>query len=195
MNNKNRHVGKIKQAHGLRGEVYVLIFSKDITWIKKLKTVLLIQNNIEKIITVLKAKPFKDGLILSLDQITDRNQSEAIQGSEVWIDQNLFKSKPDETPYLLEIENFDVNDKALGTIGKITGFLFNGLQDLLVVSDVNNSEIKYEIPFVDQFVLKIDSEKNILFMDLPEGLIDINLVIEKQNDGNDENSDKNSDES
>lgn len=186
MNNKNRHVGKIKQAHGLRGEVYVLIFSKDITWIKKLKTIVLVQNNIEKTITVLKAKPFKDGLILSLDQITDRNQSEAIQGSEVWIDQNLFKSNPDETPYLLEIENFDIDDKRLGTIGKISGFLFNGLQDLLVVTDINNSEIKYEIPFVDQFVLKIDSDRKILFMDLPEGLIDINLIAEKQNDGVDE---------
>ncbi len=188
MKTQNRQIGKIKQAHGLRGEVYILVFSKDISWMQKLKNVFLLKNDQILNLNVLKAKPFKEGLILALDTITDRNQSEAIEGSEVWIDLNLFKSKPDEPPYLLEIENFSVNDKTLGPIGKITGFLFNGLQDLLIVTANENSEIQYEIPFVDQFVLKIDSENKLLFMDLPEGLIEINLnqTDVLQNDGKDE---------
>ncbi len=191
MQNKNRLIGKIKQAHGLRGEVYVLVFSKDISWQKKLKNITIKQNDQSKSLNVLKLKPFKDGLILTLESVTDRNQSEAIQGSEVWIDQNLFKSQPDETPYLVEIENFMVNDKTLGILGKITEFSFNGSQDLLVVTALNNSEVKYEIPFVDQFVLKIDSENKMLMMDLPEGLIDINTIIDKQNDGNDDGATEN----
>ncbi len=183
MQNENRLIGKIKQAHGLRGEVYVLVFSKDISWQKKLKNIYLKQNDQIKNLNVTKSKPFKDGLILSLESITDRNQSEAIEGSEVWIDQNLFKSQPNETPYLVEIENFEVHDKTLGVLGIITKFSFNGSQDLLVVTATNNSEVKYEIPFVDQFVLKIDSENKILLMDLPEGLVEINFVSAKQDDG------------
>jgi 16S rRNA processing protein RimM len=177
-----RHIGKIKQAHGLRGEVYVLVFSKDISWIKKLKTISIFKNEKSQTLAVLKAKPFKDGLILQLDQIVDRNQSEAIEGAEVWIDQSIFVSKTNETPYLLEIEGFSVNDKSLGDIGKVTGFSYNGNQDLLVVS----GKSIFEIPFVDQFVSKIDFENKTINMDLPEGLIDINVSVEKQNDGTNE---------
>lgn len=189
MKNENRLIGKIKQAHGLKGEVYVLVFSKDISWMKKLKSINIKSKDKNSTTTyiVLKAKPFKDGLILSLETVTDRNQSEAIEGSEVWIDKALFKSNPNETPYLLEIENFLVVDKALGSIGQITGFSFNGLQDLLVVESTKASKSYFEIPFVDQFVLKIDHEKSTLFVDLPEGLIELNSESsDVQNDGQDE---------
>ena len=30
-------VGKIREAHGLKGDLYVLIFSGDITWAKRMK--------------------------------------------------------------------------------------------------------------------------------------------------------------
>lgn len=186
---ENRLVGKIKQAHGLRGEVYILIFSKDISWIKKLKEVNLSQSGKIKTIKVLKAKPFKDGLIASLDSITDRNQSEELEGSEVWLDSKLFKSEPTETPYLVEVQNFSVIDRTLGSIGKVTDFSFNGSQDLLIITSDAGSV--FEVPFVDQFVLKIDSDQKILSVDLPEGLVDINAIAtESPNDGQDDDQDQ-----
>ncbi len=186
---ENRLVGKIKQAHGLRGEVYILIFSKDISWIKKLKEVNLSQSGKTKTLKVLKVKPFKDGLIATLDSVIDRNQSEALEGSEVWLDSKLFKSEPTETPYLVEVQNFSVFDRTLGAIGKVTDFSFNGSQDLLVVTSDEGSV--FEIPFVDQFVLKIDSDQKVLSVDLPEGLVDINSsVAESPNDGQDDDRDQ-----
>lgn len=186
---ENRLVGKIKQAHGLRGEVYILIFSKDISWIKKLKEVSLNQSGKTKTFKVLKAKPFKDGLIASLDSVTDRNQSEELEGAEVWLDSKLFKSEPTETPYLVEVQNFSVVDRTLGALGKVTDFSFNGSQDLLIVTSDAGSV--FEIPFVDQFVLKIDSDQKILSVDLPEGLVDINSsVTELPNDGQDDDGDQ-----
>lgn len=182
---ENKHVGKVKQAHGLRGEVYILIFSKDISWLKKLKNVNLVQSGKSKSFKVLKAKPFKDGLIASLDTIVDRNQSEALEGAEVWLESGLFKSEPNEPPYLVEIQDFTVVDRVLGSLGKITGFSFNGSQDLLIVT--TPQQLEFEIPFVDQFVLKIDSENKILSVDLPEGLLEINSVAEESpNDGQDD---------
>jgi 16S rRNA processing protein RimM len=186
---ENRLVGKIKQAHGLRGEVYILIFSKDISWIKKLKEVSLNQSGKTKTFKVLKAKPFKDGFIASLDSIIDRNQSEALEGSEVWLESKLFKSEPSETPYLIEVQNFSVIDRTLGELGQVTDFSFNGSQDLLIVTSDNGSV--FEIPFVDQFVLKIDSDQKVLSVDLPEGLVEINSSAnESPNDGQDDNQDQ-----
>ncbi len=186
---ENRLVGKIKQAHGLRGEVYILIFSKDISWIKKLKEVNLSQSGKTKTFKVIKAKPFKDGLIVSLDSITDRNQSEALEGSEVWLDSQIFKSEPTETPYLIEVQNFTVVDRILGVLGQVTDFSFNGSQDLLIVTSEKGAV--FEVPFVDQFVLKIDSDQKILSVDLPEGLVDINsAATESPNDGHDDDRDQ-----
>ena len=31
-------VGKVREAHGLKGDLYVLIFSGDISWAKKMKS-------------------------------------------------------------------------------------------------------------------------------------------------------------
>lgn len=173
-------VGKIKQAHSLRGEVYILIFSKDISWLKKVKNILLVQNSTEKNVQVLKSKPFKDGFIATLENVTDRNMSEALEGSEVWIPADLLKSNPDETPYLIEIQNFKVIDKTLGDIGTIIEFSSNGQQDLLVIKSKDN--LDFEVPFVDDFVLKIDSENKTIFTDLPEGLIELNLKDETPDD-------------
>lgn len=181
MKKNHLHVGKVKQAHSLRGEVYILIFSKDISWLKKIKNILLVNHSQEKIVSVIKTKPFKDGFIATLDAVTDRNMSEALEGYEVWIPADLLKSMPNETPYLIEIQNFKVVDKTLGDIGIIREFSSNGQQDLLIIQSKNN--IDFEVPFVDDFVLKIDSENKTIFTDLPEGLIELNLKAEKPDDG------------
>lgn len=181
MKKNHLHVGKVKQAHSLRGEVYILIFSKDISWLKKIKNILLVNHSQEKIVSVIKTKPFKDGFIATLDAVTDRNMSEALEGYEVWIPADLLKSMPNETPYLIEIQNFKVVDKTLGDIGIIREFSSNGQQDLLIIQSKSN--IDFEVPFVDDFVLKIDSENKTIFTDLPEGLIELNLKAEKPDDG------------
>lgn len=164
-------VGKIKSAHGLKGEVYILIFSGDSSWSKNLKT-LKLKNSLDsfKSYQVLKAKPHKDGLIATLEGVTDRNQSEDLIGQEVHIPGELLQSKKGETIYLKEILGFDVLVEGQ-SVGTVDAFSSNGTQDLIIIK---NQDHDFEVPFVEQFIVKIDFENSKILMDFPLDLIEIN---------------------
>jgi len=165
-------VGKVKEAHGLRGELYILVFSGDISWFKKLqKFELRSAKTGESVVhTVEKIKPFKQGFILKAPLVNDRTAAEALKTFEFYIPAEILVSKPGETIYLSEILNFKVKTPGQDTIGSIVGFSSNGPQDLLVV-ETPQGEV--EIPFVEAFIKKIDFKHSTLVMDLPEGILDL----------------------
>ncbi|WP_413291416.1 ribosome maturation factor RimM [Bdellovibrio sp. HCB337] len=165
-------VGKVKDAHGLRGELYILVFAGEASWIKKLKNFELRSPRTEESVahTVEKIKPFKQGFILKTPLLNDRNAAEAVKGFEFHIPADIFVSKPGETIYLNEILNFVVKNPAQDTIGTIKAFSSNGAQDLLVVETKKG---KVEIPFVEAFIKKIDFKHQSVVMDLPEGILDL----------------------
>lgn len=167
-------VGKVKDAHGLRGELYVLLFSKEATWIKQLKyfylTNELATGKIESQKFALKnAKPHRDGLIITCSEIKDRTQAEGLKGFGFEIPKDVLVSGPGETPYLLEILAFEVFEGDQ-RIGVIQSFSSNNEQDLLVVESETHF---FEIPFVEAFVEKIDYAAKSMRMNLPSGLLEL----------------------
>lgn len=168
---KLRHVGKVMDAHGIRGELYCLVFSGDISWLEKVAYLNLVKDGESFRIKILKLKPFKRGFIVSLEGFTTRNRAEEFKGAEVWAEDELFVSQDGELPYLVELLSFGVVDEVLGQIGKVKAFSSNGVQDLLII-DGGGEE--FEIPFVKNFVVEMDFVNKRLVTRLPEGLLDIN---------------------
>jgi 16S rRNA processing protein RimM len=56
-------------------------------------------------------------------------------------------------------------------LGQVIDLMISKEQTLLKV-DHNGDEVL--IPFVEEFIIKIDKRKKILYLDLPDGLIDLN---------------------
>lgn len=171
-----RHIGKVKSARGLKGEIFITLFSNDNSWCDRIQTVWLADSSgshFEKF-DVKVIKPYKEGLSTYLVGVTDRNQSEALCGKIVYLPSDYFKSEDHEPPFLVQIENFIICDeKTNREIGQIHRFSSNGVQDLLVVQ-LQNSKEEVEIPFVDSFVNHIDYDHKKIMMTLPEGLLEIN---------------------
>jgi 16S rRNA processing protein RimM len=171
-------VGKITEAHGIKGEFKVFIFSKNVSWSNKLKTVYLDKTNREYEVEM--AKPFKEGLRLKLKGIDDRTLAETYKGAMLSIAKELLVSKKGETIFLKEILHFELLDESdeglQKSMGKIFGFSSNGPQDLLLVN-VETKELKGEVavPFVEAFIKEIDFKNQKVIMNLPEGLIESQL--------------------
>lgn len=164
-------VGKVREAHGLKGDLYVLVFSEDISWLKKLTHFeLKTKSGTVTTYQVERVKPFKKGFIVKAEGIDDRNASEIMKGQEFFIPSDLLVSKPGETIFLGEIMDFTVKNLTQEKIGHIVGFSSNGPQDLLVVE---TGKGRIEIPFVEAFIKKIDFKHQSIIMDLPEGLLDL----------------------
>jgi 16S rRNA processing protein RimM len=165
-------IGKVREAHGLKGDLYILIFSGDVSWVTKVKTFAL-KNKGGEVDTyeIERIKPFKKGVIVKGKGITDRTLAEGLEHSEFLIDAELLVSKPGETIFLNEILNFKLKDVEQVVLGDIVGFSSNGVQDLLVIQ--TKAAKKVEVPFIDEFIKKIDFKHQAVVMDLPEGLFDL----------------------
>ncbi len=165
-------VGKIKDAHSLKGELYFLSFSGEISWLEDLPKVYLESQNQEiKEYQLTKVKPFKEGAIIQLEGIKDRTQAEALKGHMLYIPEELLVSEPGEVIYLVELLEFQVKNPEGQLLGLVKDFSSNGLQDILVVV---NGSTQFEVPFVDEFVVEINYDEKFLIMDFPEDLIDLN---------------------
>lgn len=194
-------IGKIKEAHGLRGEVYVLVFSGDVSWLPKLTSfglgVLPARGEeppadaVKSTLTCEKAKPFKKGLILKPKEFKDRNAAEAAQGQGFYVPAEFLQGDGEEDGNLAEILGFTVKDTANASLGEIVGFSSNGPQDLLVLKTAAGKEA--EVPFVEAFLKKIDFKRKTVVMDLPEGLLDLD-ALGGERDGQDDEGDPGDDE-
>lgn len=165
-----QEVGFVKDAHGIRGELFLRFFTKEPAWLAQYTEVILgaSAKEIQKF-SIKKIKPHKNGYIVKLDEVKNRNHAEELKGSKLYIPADMLVSAEGEDIYLAEIEGFLVKDLRLGDIGVIEQFRFNGAQDLLVV---NYDGREVEIPYVEAFIIKENFEQKVIEMDLPEGLVD-----------------------
>lgn len=168
-----KKIGKILDAHGIKGELKLKIFSVEIGWHKELKE---ISFGSQKFFEVEKLRPNKAIWILKLKNFDNRNLAEEVKGSDVYVAENPFVSVDSEEPYLSELEGFGIFLKA-DLVGKITGFNETLAHTLFVVK---TSEGLFEIPYVDAFVLEINREEKKIIMDFPVSLLSEEFNMEKK---------------
>lgn len=171
MNPQLIKIGKIKDAHSLKGDLYLIIFSKDLSWQQSLSEGYLGTDfgDAQKY-SIKKMNPHKDGFILGLEGLVDRNQAEAMIGKVFFVEEKALESEPEDTIFLREILKFEVFDQNGNFAGIIQGFSSNGAQDLLII---NNDGKTFEMPFVAPLIQKIDHPAKKIFLIIPEGIQDL----------------------
>lgn len=162
-------IGYLKHAHGIRGEVFVSFLLNDENLLDLVfeNGMILRKGTAEKHFTVEEMKPHKDGYIVALEGIENRNQAELLKGMEWVYPSEYFTSAPGENIYLHEILNFEVWD-ANRRVGVIKSFGVGKFQDLLMVEDEMGNKI--DIPLVRSFITDINFGEKKIIMNLPSGL-------------------------
>jgi 16S rRNA processing protein RimM len=177
-------VGRVKDAQGLKGEIYVRLFAGQADWLERLQKEALVYLSAPAaslaemdVITgppqvwqMENARRHKEGLVLKLATLSDRTAAEGLKGMQFLIPQNFLESQPGEAVFLSELLSFEVVDVTLGVVGVIAAFSSNGPQDLLVVKDSTGRE--HLIPLVKPFIEKMDFANKKIFMNLPPGLLE-----------------------
>lgn len=163
-------VGYVKDAHGIKGEIFVRLPAGKAEWVGDLKRVHLKKQQTLKTFEIERIRAHKDGLVIQLNGVVNRNQAEDLKGYEFEIPEALLQSKPGESIYLREVIGFEVVDRKLGFLGSIAAFDTNGIQDLIVLK-LRGKDIL--IPFIEPFITKMDFKNCRIEMDLPEGLIEV----------------------
>lgn len=156
-------VGKIIDAHGIKGEFKIKFLSSEVEWLDSLDFVTIKNMNYE-LVSLRQNKTF---WILKLAEINDRNLAESLKGQEVFADEALFVTSEGEEPFLSELMGFDV--EVDGRIqGQIVAFKETAAHFLLVLKTYKGF---FEIPYVDNFIVEILRNEKKIKMNFPEDLL------------------------
>lgn len=161
-------VGVIVGAHGIKGEVRLKSFTSEPMSIGRYGP---LQSSSGQQFEITKFKAAKDDFIASLKGVIDRNEAEALKGTELFVArQKLPKLKTNET-YAHDLMGLEVILENGNKLGMLVGMPNYGAGDLLEVAVDGNSETVL-IPFTNAFVPQDDFSNGRIVVNLPEGYLD-----------------------
>lgn len=169
-------IGRVHSPQGVRGQLFIHIFAGEAAWVDQWTELHLVEKDgaLPQVShPIIQVKPHhkqgKWGLVVSLAEVTNRNQIEAYKGWTVLIPESFLVSQEGEGLYLREVLDFQVIDRKRGEVGRVRGFSGNSQQDLLVIETPGGEE--FLVPFVDALTESIDKPGRRILMDIPWGLL------------------------
>ncbi len=185
-------VGWVSDAHGLRGESYIRLYTSQPDWLervdqfrllsvtqgckdrlkKKNKSLEVKANEVLNQLdySLVFKKPHKQGLRVKFKEVKDRTEAEALKGFIVQVPKADLVSENDDEFFFHEIMEFSVFDQYKKNCGSVESHYNNGAHDILILK--NNFSSK-EVPFVQDWIVKIDFKNKEIFMKLPDGLFEL----------------------
>ncbi len=164
-------IGEIISAHGLKGAVKVCLYNTDDPVLCKVDRIYVGDEKESRILRILKVRRIEPRFcIVSLEGVIIRREAEGLKGKRLLITPDMLPPLPDGLVYLSLLIGYFVFDEDGREIGIVEDFINNGAQDIMVVRHINGSEVL--IPYVDEFIRKIDTVKGQIIIRLIEGLIE-----------------------
>jgi len=151
-------VGVISSAHGIKGDIMIRSYTDPVENITKLN--LLDDQNNEFKFKRIRTNP-KGTLICRYNNCTDRNQAEALVGTELYCHRDEFLQTDEEEFYFEDLKDLKVRNlkgKEVGIILEIHNF---GANDLVEVSFSNGSGSEL-YPFTKEFFPEITKDYVVL---------------------------------
>lgn len=179
-------IGKIVDAHGLKGEIKVRFISEEPEWIEDLFKIYVSPQDLQGqsvspeylSFDIEDIRSTNQLWILKLTGVTDRTQAETFKNQLVFVTEDFFQTSQGEAPYLLELKGYAVH-VGEKVCGQIIGFLETPAHSLILLK---NSEGEYEVPWVESFIQTIDRERQIVQMDFPLDLLTEDFNTQKNKD-------------
>lgn len=160
-------IGKIVNAVGLKGEVKVYNYSDRRERYEELERVICGK----KEYTIENVRYQNHMVILKLEGVNDRNASEAMKNTDVFITEEDLCELPDDTFYVRDLIGLDVKDfDADKVIGKVKDIIQNTAQDVYSIKLENGGETM--VPSVKEFIKEINMEEGFVCIKFIEGMIE-----------------------
>ena len=169
-------LGYLIKTHGLRGQIVAHFDVDDISAYTKLKTVYLtlagaptklVEHQVEKV-----QPQSGNKVLLKLRGIERIEEAELLRGSQLYLPLAALPELKEDQFYFHDVIGFTVVDKNQGPLGIVENFYELPQQDMLAMS-YQGQEIL--IPVVDELISHADHAKKEIYVNLPDGLLDVYL--------------------
>ena len=167
------------KTQGRRGEVAVELHTDVPDRFREgMRVWALLKTGERREVTVEDLWPHKGFLVLKVAGIETISDAEPLVGAELQLPRSERAELEPGWTYLSDLVGCTVFD-GQREIGKIEDVQFGaGEAPLLVVK--SGAKLPYEIPFAEAYLEKVDLERKQVRMRLPEGLLDVNAPVKKE---------------
>ena len=170
MNEDNFYIGRIVKIHGFKGEV-VLRLDTDIPEAYEQMESLFLQRA-EAMIPFFIQRSSLSGqfLRIKLEGVDTEEEARRLVRSEAYLPIECLPELEEGQFYYHEITGYRVVDKTAGEIGTVKRVNDAPVQPLFEI-DSHGKEIL--VPVVDDFIEKVDKQGRALYLNLPDGLLNL----------------------
>ncbi|WP_445386030.1 ribosome maturation factor RimM [Robiginitalea sp. IMCC44478] len=167
------YLGKIVSKHGFKGDLLIKLDTDQPELYEKLESVFISMGNTLVPFFILRSALHKSNLLrVSLEDVSDEAAADRLMGSELYLPLKFLPKLSGNKFYYHEVIGFTLSDKQHGDVGVIKGVNDQGAQALFIAEKKGKELL---IPITDDFISKVDREARIIYIQTPEGLIDLYL--------------------
>jgi 16S rRNA processing protein RimM len=145
-------VGRIARAHGVRGELSVVVLSEVPERFEPGATVSLEDG---RTLTIEAARPHRDRLLVRFREVNDRTAAEALQGSLLVAPRSSSPQLPKGSWWDHEVEGCEVATDTGRSLGTVAEVIHTRANDIWSVLDPSGSETL--IPVLKDVIVSVDT--------------------------------------
>lgn len=165
------YLGKIAKLHGYKGEVSLFLDVTNPSDYNQLERVFADVDGVLIPFFIDELKPKNKGFVaVKFQDVNDENAAKKLLKKSIYLPENELSELSDTNFYDHEVSGYKVYDKVKGYIG-IVDTVIDLVSNPLLRIELDAKEIL--IPIFDGLITKVERNKRELFIQAPEGLIDL----------------------
>ena len=162
-------VGRVLRPHGVRGEVVVEVLSDVPARFKKGSRLTGVREGVGKItLTVAAARVHKTGAVVRFEGYEDRDRAGELRGLDLEVPRAEVPKASRGTYYQFELLGCLCRDHG-AELGRVVEVVEDGGGVMLIVEGEGR---RIPVPFVKEFLRRVDVAAGTIDLDLPEGLLE-----------------------
>jgi len=169
-------LGYVIKTHGLKGEVSIFLDVDFPQAYKDLESVLVEQDDQLIPFFVSRLKINGNKAVLALEGVNSIDDAELLRSAKLFLPLDMLPKLEKHQFYYHEIIGFSIHDSKLGELGEV-GEVYDFPNQALISMMYQNQEVL--IPVRDEITTHVDRAKKMLFVNLPDGLLDVYLSTEE----------------
>lgn len=167
------YLGIIARKHSFKGEVVLVLDTDEPYLYENMESVFVAYgNNLVPFFIEKSSLQKGNHLRVKFEDVNSEAEAEKLLKTEVYLPLKFLPKLSGDQFYYHEIIGFEVIDKKRGNIGVIEGVNDSASQVLL---EIKHNDIQILMPLIDEFIKTVDKKAKKIFIEAPEGLIDLYL--------------------
>ena len=145
-------LGRVLGAFGVRGELKLHSFTDPPAKVLKYQPWVLVHRGVEREIANARGRDTAKGVLLTLPDVVDRDQAEALAGAEIWVPRSRLPAPKPGEYYWVDLEGLRVVNREGVLLGTVSHLFETAANDVIVVA----GDRERLVPFLDDYVLGVD---------------------------------------